>query len=228
MIVYVVTCDQYDHLLLGFAHQFNKYWWAGQQVVVLGYRKPPQLSQLPDNFRFQSLGVQPPNRIWTDPLISFFKSINDRRFILMMDDSWILSPIDTELMALAEGMIRDGIAKKCHLHNTSGVTLQNYDDNFTEYTQDSDYRTSLHCCIWERGYFLKYLEPNMTCWDYELSMDVARNDGERILVPKKDIVNYGDLYRNGKLTHKDGVGALSTEDKDELKEMFSEDFYNNL
>ena len=32
MHIYVATCDKYDHLMPGFAHQFNKYWSPQQQV----------------------------------------------------------------------------------------------------------------------------------------------------------------------------------------------------
>ena len=65
---------------------------------------------------------------------------------------------------------------------------------------------SLHPAIWTKQYFLKYLTPNLTSWDFELiNSNKATFDNAVILNYKYDypnephIYSYLELYTKGNL-----------------------------
>jgi len=211
----VTTCNEYDHLMPGFAHQFNKH-WPGEKVDVLCYRKPPRL---PINFNIVLLGKQPYHQVWTTPLIPYFEQLKDELFILMMEDSWIFKDVNYTQYCVAMTLIHaNKNFGRCHLHASTGIETAEHKLGFNEMLQCSDYRTSLHSSIWNREYFLKYLKPDRTCWQFEVKgMKDARNDGALILVPNEDILTYGEIYRRGELNDGDkGFHEMSHQDQNDL------------
>ena len=197
----VTTCNEYDHLMPGFAHQFNLH-WPGEKVDVLCYRKPPQL---PINFNIVLLGKQPYHQVWTTPLIPYFEQLKEELFILMMDDAWPFADVDYTKYCTAQLLMEaNHQSGRCHLHASTGIEVAEFMQGFNVMLQGSQYRTSLHSSIWDREYFLKYLKPDRTCWQFEVKgMKEAYNDGALILVPDEDILSYGEIYRNGKLNKGD-------------------------
>lgn len=92
--VLVTTSDKYLPALLPFSYLFNKYWGSDVHVEVFGFSRPG--FDLPDNFKFTSLGSQGayPFNKWTDALIAAMSIINDEAFVLMLDDYWITRPVN--------------------------------------------------------------------------------------------------------------------------------------
>ena len=77
-----------------------------------------------------------------------------------------------------------------------------YEDGLVIFDQDVDYRLSLHPAIWKREYFLKYLKPSMSCWQFELKdNDKAKNDGARIIAHKYSYPEQPHLFSNLNLYH---------------------------
>ena len=96
MNVYVFTSNNYLHVLKPFCFLFNKFWSDKQQVKIVGFEPPAW--QMPDNFEFISLGKQRGIKYWSDDYIDFFNSINDEYFIHMVENEFLLRPVDFDII----------------------------------------------------------------------------------------------------------------------------------
>jgi len=215
MKIIVTTCDRYLHVLKGFAYMFNKYWSSSADVTVLGYSIPS--FDLPDNFKFTSLGEQEKyGRGWTTALIPFFEQLPDEYFVLFLDDEFILG-VNKSLLPMVEEQMAKGI-EKIHLTNISGRAFKEEKDvNFNIWEQSANYRLSLQPIVTRRDYFLKYLKPGRTIWEYEIQT-TAMNDGARILIPKQDVVSYSNFIHKGKVSGFERA-KIKKEDLDAIKQL---------
>ena len=195
---------------------FNKHWSLNAKVTILGYNPPTY--DLPDNFKFISLGKQEEyGSAWTTALIPYFKQLSDEYFIFLADDYYILS-MDKSLMHEAEKYMKKGV-EKVHLTNFNNrIFNKEKDVNFNIWEQDAKYRLSLQPCFIRRDYFLRYLYPGKSAWRYETNFYDSRNDGAQILVTKQDIVSYSNFTTQGK-TNSRRMSKIMKEDLDALKQI---------
>jgi len=214
MKIIVTTCDEYLRYLKGFVYMFNKHWSSDAEATVLGYNAPP--FDLPDNFKFVSLGDQKRyGNDWTSALIPFFKKLPDEYFILLLDDCYILN-VDNSLLCEAEKHMVEGVEKVRLTFDTRPGDRK--DANFKIMEQDTSYRLSLQPSFIRRDYFLKYLIPGKTIHDYEINHDAVRNDGAQILLPKQNIIYYSNLVRRGKVDDFEEISKIKKEDLDIIKQ----------
>lgn len=211
MKIYLITSNKYTNLCPINIHFLNKYWPA-QDITLVGYEGIESLEGLPENVSKHYLGNQSDfGKTWTNALIPFFRDIPEKYFALILDDQVLAHPVNIEKMNVLEKYFKFGAAEKAQIGG--GITFKNgrkIGHNLVEVRQDIAYRTSLHPAIWKKSYFLKYLKPNMTSWDFELMND-ARHDLARILNFDYDYPRephpycYVELYNKGELTiNKDG------------------------
>ena len=182
MKVYISTSDKYDHLLRPFAFLFNRFWSKDQEVVVLGYRDLD--FSLPDNFSFVSMGASRNDpQEWSTGLREYFSSIDDEWFIYATEDMFLVEPVNLEsLNYLAQYMERPEVGR-ISLTN-DGMKKHNsiLQDNLIQLEQTADYRLSCIYSAWNREYMLRYLQPEMSPWEFEVNgTEQAKNDGYRIL-----------------------------------------------
>ena len=221
MKVIVTTCNEYLHVLRGFAYMFNKYWVPGTNVTVLGYSIPS--FDLPDNFEFISIGEQEKyDRDWTSALIPFFKQLPDKYFVLLLDDFYVLG-INESLLREAEEHMANGI-ERVHftIGSRGGIYCTRKDDNFNILNQDANYRLSLQPSFFRRDYFLKYLNPGKSIWQYETQHKEPKNDGAQILVPKRDIAPFSNLVHKGKIKDSGQIKKIRKEDLNVIKQLVGE------
>ncbi len=216
MKIIVTTCDAYLNVLRGFVYMFNKHWPSNAEVTVLGYSSPSY--DLPDNFKFISLGEQQKyGREWTTALIPFFKQLPDEYFMLFLDDCYVLD-VNESLMRVAEEHVAKG-AEKVSLEHYPGRTYRKEKDiNFSLWNQDANYRLSLGQGFYRRDYFLKYLIPGKTIWQYEVQT-TPMNDGAQFLTPKQNIVFIANFMLKGKIAdNSEQISKIKEEDLAVLKQ----------
>lgn len=200
MNIYLTICNKYLPLLKIQEYALNTFFDASTPVVILGF-DPPDF-KLSNRFDFVSLGKEEefPNRIWTDPLIPFFESIDDEYFILLLDDLIIYEKADLPYFAMMEKIMQlkqaDKIILDRHLINNS----IKHDEFTNELLQTADYRSTLQASIWSKKYFMKLLKPGLTIWEFEMNnFGTTKNDGATILMPnQKDIFNTLNIYLRGR------------------------------
>jgi hypothetical protein len=155
--------------LPGMAYCLEKY-WPNQEVHILGYTEHPY--NLPDNFIFHSLGVDPGPEKFSNAIREFMATNSPEYFIFTTDDVFPIRPVDQELInQLAEkycnkelgrvGLWND-IQKRpctitCILDKTTIVTA----------TKHALYRVSLPWSIWRREALLEVFIDNLSPWKTE-------------------------------------------------------------
>lgn len=187
--IYIIVSDKYQWLLKPFCYLFNKFWDSNQKVTFLGYKKLD--FSLPSNFEFISLGEDLGPKKWSNNLINFFSQIKDTHFILGLDDLMITGPVKKEILNI--------LLKECSNPKVGRINLMrdtvnrphslykkiNDDFSIIEAHKNSSYRLSLMWSVWNKDYFLKYLKPNMSAWEFEGNQgEKGQNDGYHILGTK--------------------------------------------
>jgi len=217
MKIIATTCDEYLHVLRGFVYMFNRYWPPGAEVTVLGYGAPS--FGLPDNFNFISVGKQSRyGRDWTTALIPFFKQLPDEYFILLLDDMYILD-VNKSLLHEAKKHMAMGADKVYFTIGSRKGISGEADANFNIINQTGNYRLSLQPSFIKKSYFLKYLNPGKSIWQYETQHEAPKNDGARTLVPKQDIVSYSGFMHKCKISITGEIAKIREEDLDALKQL---------
>ena len=135
---------------------------------------------------------------------------------MLLDDDFILG-LNKSLLSIVEEQMAKGI-EKIHLTNISGRAFKEEKDvNFNIWEQSANYRLSLQPIVTRRDYFLKYLKPGRTIWEYEIQT-TAMNDGARILIPKQDVVSYSNFIHKGKVSGFERA-KIKKEDLDAIKQL---------
>ena len=218
MEIYFVTSDKYIHLMKGAAIQFNKYWSRPTPVKVLGY-KPPDFS-LPSNFTFISLGDQKAyNNSWTDPLRDYLNTTPESHFLLMLEDYWLTHPVDqAKVEELEKEVTQFGVSKADLSYDVGLYKTTRYKEKFLCSLQTTRYRNSLQAAIWNKDYFMKFLKPGWSPWEFELKgMRLAFNDGATIISFPEEVVRYANIYLKGKVLE-EHVNRIPQEDMKVLRE----------
>lgn len=191
MKVVVSTCDKYDHLLPGFAMQWNRYW--GIPVTVLGFRPP---SPLPENFTFISM-AEVEYMSWSAHLRNALKHIDDDEIVLLFDDYWLTAPVDQDKAARMLALVEGGCVKGDLSRNTENFNHVDIGDGFVEATKDAQYRTSTQPCVWDLGFLLKLLGTGeYNPWQFELQHRPEVREG-RIVGTREQIVQFANIYYKG-------------------------------
>jgi len=177
------TCDKYMFVIEALAYTVEKFWPDHQPIILVGYEAPK--FELPDSWSFVSLGKDRGAKKWGDDMLTFFKDFDDEHFIYIEDDILLLTDVNTDKMEYMFKMMDDKTPKA----NIAGAHMERperwidlNDNEVVELKQDINYRTSRGCSIWNTKFFLSYVKPNQSPWDYESAH--PKNDGLRILSTK--------------------------------------------
>lgn len=190
--ILVSTCDKYDHLLPGFAIQWNRYW--GAPVTVLGFRQPPPL---PENFSFISMAPSE-HMSWSAHLRDTIKDFTDDEIVLLFDDYWLTAQVEEwKVDEMWRLVYYDGCVKGDLSRNTEHFAHTSIGGCFVEATKDAQYRTSTQPAVWSRHYLLKLLGTGeYNPWQFELQHRPEVAEG-RIVGTREQIVPFANIYYKG-------------------------------
>lgn len=191
MTIIVSTCDKYDHLLPGFAMQWNRYW--GVEVTVLGFREPPSL---PTNFTFVSMGVE--KMSWSAHLRQAIESINDDKIVFLFDDYWLIDHVDAKWVNDMSAFVGvRGCVKADLSGNTAYFEHRKIGGRFIEASHDAQYRTSTQPAIWLKSHLLTLLGTgDYNPWQFELQGKPEVSNGRIIGTMNQDI-KFANIYYKG-------------------------------
>lgn len=190
---FVITSDDYLHLVKIYAYLFNKFWSKDKKVIVLGYKKPN--FELPDNFNFISLGKQKGNSTnWAKPLRKYFEKINDKYISWQVEDTFICDYVRQNIYEdLLNILFENKIGRIGRIGLTTDVNKaceyfeiekrEKY--NLIQVLQTSNYRVSGTLSIWNREYLLSFLEDGKSAWTFENNKK-AKMDEWKILGTRFD------------------------------------------
>lgn len=168
MKVYVLTSNNYVHVLPAFAHLFNRMWGDNQPVVVAGYDNRPL--NLPRNFAWHSIGKQDDYQ-WSGGLLKLLSTIPEDLILLVLEDYFLSAPVDTVKVALAwQYMLRRPDVVKIDLSDDR-LKL-----DYTDYTDPSAppgmilsggetlFQMSTQAAIWRKDFLSRFLYYGENAW----------------------------------------------------------------
>lgn len=196
------TCDAFLKYCEGVAYTVEKYYPNHPEMNFLTYKNPDY--KLPEDWKKFSMGLDLGIQIWSNGFIEFFNSRPDIKFFLLFfDDMFVLDKVDSEQIKYLLSMMKiDEKIGKIQLGG-SHTTLPYYesvvkDDKYdlVSLSQNVEYRASTQPAIWRVDYFLKYLRPLQSPWDYENVH--PRNDGYKIYsVRSNRPLSLSHFFRHG-------------------------------
>ncbi len=230
--IFVSTSNNYHRCLLPFAYLFNKFWSNKQEVIILGYDKPS--FKLPPNFSFKSLGTQRGPKYYTEDLRNFFNSIDDKYFIYTMEDQFILDYVNLDILNVLLSLVKqEKLIGRANLTNSifqthmgkKHQTFKSVDDfEIIEYTQDSSFRITCEWAIWDKDYMLKYLQDNLTPWEFEKQKG---KDGYNLIGCKNKVaIRHAEAIRRGKVNEDFNFSFVN--ENEELNSDIKEELYKFL
>lgn len=197
MRIFLSTSDNYLPLLKKHSYFFNKYWSSEQRVDVLCYKKPD--FDLPPNYNIISLGERSIG-CWTDPLREFMSTIEDEYFVFLLEDLFIIQKVDLDTLGKLCREVRFQ-ASKAVLERQYHWKTEPYhlNSDFMVIDQKADYRLTLKPSVWRRDYFIKYLKPGYSIWDFETRNLESKGDGAVILQTRgADVLRTADVLKRGR------------------------------
>jgi len=199
MKILIPTSVQYSHLIEPHYTLFNRS-WPNQELVYLGFDEA-EVPELPDNVSFHSLGSQESfGSSWTDPLRPYIEAIEDKYFVVTVEDVMLLKPVDQSRADVLEEAMNKGAAKAI-LDSHMNKRANSFSQDLMIIDKRAEYRTTLHPSIWNRSYFLRYLKPGMTAWEFEqTNIHESKQDNAIIvsLTDTKDLYYTANVYSKGK------------------------------
>lgn len=200
MRIFIPTSNTHIKYIEVLKYSIDKYWSKDLDVTILGY-EPPKFDI--GNFKFHSMGVQRGKQFYSSDLYDFYSQIDDKFYIQLTDDNFIIKNVNKELLNIfidnlsdtvgRVGLTADISARTCVDDGSKGYDNFRYVDNYQiiNLKQNANYRTSTQISIWNREFALKYLEPNLTPWQFELEQsEKSINDGYDILGSLNEFVFY--------------------------------------
>lgn len=187
--IYVTTSDGYIKVLKVFCFLFNKFWDSQQEVNIVGF-KPPQFD-LPNNFKFISLGKQRGVNYWREDLLNMVELIKEDFFIHMEENELFMRHVDLNILNCLKDKINDNVGR---IDLTPGISNRQWelienkkDYDIIELSQYGEYRIALRANIWNKKYIKKFLNLKQDDWlGFEISAsEVAKNDGHQILATNR-------------------------------------------
>lgn len=236
MKTYICTCDKLINETMQMVDHFFPKYWPESDVIVLGYKNPSCDYKFA---KFISLGKDTGSKDHCQQLFNYFSNIEDKHFIIGVDDQPLVSKVNQDIIDYLENIFKlKSDIGRCSLTlsnaRRSNTTIDNMDINkenirLFENHEGVPYKLSIVYSIFNKEYFLKYLEESKNLWDWEINgSKKSINDGWRIIGTEPAPLDYTHLYKGGELrfdwnhsTENAQPKYLSTNEQEFLKKVYN-------
>lgn len=219
MRIVVPVYNKRHWALQPFSILFNKYW--GGEVDIMCYSKPS--FSLPRNFNIVSVDPYDfPRHKWVDGILIYLKSINEDTVIILLEDYWLIRPVDVSGVKALSGIIHDDVlrvdltADRLYAGGSKDVGYVKHYDIIE--AAGSQYQMSLQAGIWNRELLIEILEAlpkdKHSAWDVELEgTTIVNNNNYKVFGTRQNLVRYinGANDANGVQTNFSGATAEDIE-----------------
>jgi hypothetical protein len=223
----IYSSDKTSWSLRPFAYLFNRYWLNSIEVSVFGNTRPD--FDLPENFKFTSIGPFQPVEEWTTDLRKALSLVTDDVICFLMDDYWLNRRVDANAIRWCYHYMLDNP----EVARFDICTDRLYAPNITEYDKigyldiiksdlHSPYHFSYQASLWRRLTLLDCVPPHETPWQSEMNGDARlRKLGALVLGTRQGPMRYTIAVQKGKFTPDGGyqtpTNAMHQEDVDHIK-----------
>jgi hypothetical protein len=238
MQVIVVASEKYYHCLSPFMYQWHKYANFPSlgafsatyfNVVICGFK--PVDYYCKNLTSFHSLGNQGDFSVsrWSDKLMKILDEVADKQFILMLEDYWLLRPIDVQAVKMLFDYAKqfknvlkiDLGTDRLYINGGSDFLYgaNTYDNvgylDLVKSPPDTPYQMSLWGGIWNREQLKRVLIPGETPHDIEIAGTRRVTDDQLVLGTRQAPLLHGNIYQSrneGKPVYSDANWAIKPED----------------
>lgn len=204
MKLYILSFDRLINETIDMVDYFFSKYWSSVDVTVLGYKEPKSVS---DFVKFESLGEDLGTDVVCQQLYDFFSKKDDEHFMLGQPDQPLVTEVDTVLVDFLQNLvILNNDVGRCSLTLCNSTRPHNVVDvvedqvTIIENIEGAEYKLSAVYSIWNKKYFLKYLEESTDLWDWEVNASKKSiNDGWRIMGSIPSPIDYTHLFKRNEL-----------------------------
>jgi len=189
--LYISTNNKHAKALEIYVHLYNKF-MDGNELRILGYDEPN--FKLPENCKFISMGVQGTVTEWSTDLNNYFSQCEDEYFIYSTEDVFLYKQPNIEYLNYLVEFVKTnswiGRLNLVNIGEENGDTMLNsrhFTSNFLKHLDgnfgrvnlyqlsNSSYTLTCQPSIWNKDFFLKYMDDGLDPWSWEGSKK-AKND----------------------------------------------------
>lgn len=194
---YVLTNDNHIWLMRGFAYLWNKYcneeYCKRELTVFYGSQFPIPIF----SYCRQAVGQFPAKR-WSDSLLRAMNYIDEKYFILMLEDYWLYDYVDYDKIDQLKNLMIDDILRiDLSGNRASRKSAFEIAPGIVETPPGTSYQMSFQAAIWHKENLRKVLRKGESPWEAE------RNGSKRVdklklrvLGTKPALLHYQPVWRS--------------------------------
>lgn len=186
MVILVCSCDKDEDLFYPFKHCIEKYFPTHPTIIYS--------TETITNPYYKTISKNYPLEKWTKRIRETLKEINDNEILLMIDDIFIRTPVDTKRIEYARNNLKGNVAcfnfEKVFNRNDKESGLNGWKIR----QKGSEYELSLMCGLWDKEKLINVLEKDSDPWSVEYLQDTKGYD--YLINSGNYIINWGYKYMN--------------------------------
>lgn len=165
----VCSCDSYSDTWEPLFKSIKKYWENFDMPIVLNTEtKTYQMEGL----KIKCLQLFKNKKVnWGERFIEHLKRIDTEFVFLMLDDYFLVEPVDTTVINNCLNWMRENsniaVFSFHRVDDPNNTPSEKY-TNFDRRPQNGMYRLNCQAAIWRRERLLKFLKKNESPWDFEI------------------------------------------------------------
>ena len=158
--VLVCSCDKYADVLGPFAELWRKFWPDCPFETVL-------VTETASSEGFNRVILAGPGKPWCENLAIALKEIDTPYVLMLMDDYYLKSPVDTSLILRRLEEAKKFNAASLRLNPMPPGRTARRDTDLLEMPKDVAYCVTCQTSIWNRDFLLGLAERNKSAWEFE-------------------------------------------------------------
>lgn len=178
MKILVMSCDKNDDTFELFYHCMEKYWKNHPEVIYA--------TETIQNPYYKTISKNYPLEIWTKRMRETLKEIDDNQVLIITDDCFIHSKVDTKRLKYASDNLKGNIAAFNMEKSFDESDEETELIGFKKRKHGSLYELSIMCGLWDKEKLIKVLENDSNPWEVEYrqqtkGFDYYINSGDYII-----------------------------------------------
>ena len=158
--VLVCSCDKYTDVLGPFSALWRKFWPDCPFETVL-------VTETAEPAGFDRVIRAGKGRPWCENLSIALKEIDTPYVLMLMDDYYLESPVDTALILRRLDEAKKFDAASLRLNPKPLGRISRHDTDLLEMPKDVAYCVTCQTSIWNREFLLGLAERNKSAWEFE-------------------------------------------------------------
>lgn len=163
MKVLVLSCDKNEDTFEPFHHCIEKYWKDHPEIIYsMETKQNPYYKTICKNY---------PIELWTKRIRETLKEIDDEKIIMMVDDTFIRSKVDSDRIKYIESILKGNMAMVNFEKSFDASDEECGLIGIKKRKRNSLYEMSIMVGMWNKDKLMKVLENDCSIWDVEYRQD---------------------------------------------------------